>query len=209
MLYQMEVSARSRRAIWFFFLVSVLFVVMPPSTSATGSVTLAWNPSTNPIVTGYNVYYGGKSGTYTNKICAGKATNATVSALTQGVTYYFAATTFTSSGTESPLSCEVSCQISLNGPVMTCSNTFVTVVCTNLCRFRTNTLPSGVKIVTPLPALRTNTVFAGFWIYYPPSGTWTLQSSSNLVTWSDCATGTNAVFIPNIGGKWYFRFSAS
>ena len=83
---------------------------------AAGSVTLAWDPSTDPTVTGYNVYYGGASGTYTNEICAGNATNVTISDLVQGATYYFAATTFAASGMESPFSSEVSYLVPPNVP---------------------------------------------------------------------------------------------
>ena len=83
---------------------------------AAGSVTLAWDPSTDPTVTGYNVYYGGASGTYTNEICAGNATNVTISGLVQGATYYFAATTYAASGMESPFSSEVSYLVPLNVP---------------------------------------------------------------------------------------------
>ncbi len=175
---------------------------------ATGSVTLAWNASTNRSVVGYNVYYGGASGSYTNEICACKATNTAISGLVEGATYYFAATTYAASGLESPFSSEVSCLVPLNASIVNYSNTYTAVLCTNLCRFRTNTLPSGKKIVLSLPLISTNRVFAGFWIYYPPSGGWTLQSSSNLLTWFDYATGTNAVFIPDTGGNWYFRFKA-
>ena len=81
---------------------------MPLSSFATGSVTLAWYASTNPIVAGYNVYYGGASGSYTNEISVGNATNATISGLVQGVTYYFVATTYTATDVESPYSSEVS-----------------------------------------------------------------------------------------------------
>jgi len=72
------------------------------------SVTLAWNQSTDPTVTGYNLYYGGASGTYTNMINAGNATNMTFPGLVGGTTYYFAATTYNSSGIQSPFSGEVS-----------------------------------------------------------------------------------------------------
>ena len=212
MLYQVEVVIRSRRAILGSVLFSVLFAVLQLSAFATGSVTLAWNASTNPNVAGYNVYYGGASGAYTNKICAGNATNATISGLVQGATYYFAATTYVASGIESPFSSEVSSLVPLNapivGPIMNYSNTYTAVVGTNLFQFRTNTLLSGIKIVTPLPLLRTNSIFAGFWIYQPPSGAWTLQSSSNLLTWFDYATGTNAVFVPKTGGNRFFRFKS-
>jgi len=72
------------------------------------SAVLAWNRSTNATVAGYNVYYGGTSHTYTNVISAGNATNATISGLVQGTTYYFAATSYTAEGLESPFSTEVS-----------------------------------------------------------------------------------------------------
>jgi hypothetical protein len=88
------------------------------------------------------------------------------------------------------------------------SNTYAAVVCTNLFWFRTNTLSSGGKIVTPLPPTYTNFVFTGFWIYYSPLGVWTLQSSSNLLTWFNYATVTNAVFIPYTGGNRYFRLKS-
>jgi hypothetical protein len=91
---------------------------MPLSAFATGSVTLAWNASTDPTVTGYNVYYGIASGTYnTNPVNAGNATNATISGLVQGTTYYFAATTY-ASGMESPFSSEVSYLVPLNVPTV-------------------------------------------------------------------------------------------
>ena len=54
---------------------------------AAGSVTLAWSPSTDPAVAGYNIYYGGAHGVYTNKIAAGMATKVTISGLIQGTTY--------------------------------------------------------------------------------------------------------------------------
>jgi hypothetical protein len=209
-LYQVEVVIRSRRAIPGSLLFVVLFAVLQLSAFATGSVTLAWNASANPSVAGYNVYYGGTCGTYTNKICAGNATNITISGLVQSATYYFAATTYAASGMESTFSREVSClvppKVATGAPIMNYSNTYTAVVGTNLFRFRTNTLPSGKKNITPLPPIYTNSVFAGFWIDHPPSGVWTLQSSSNLLTWSDYATGTNAVFIPNTGRNWFFRF---
>jgi hypothetical protein len=211
-MYQVEVFIRSRRAIWGSFIFAVLFAVMQLSAFATGSVTLAWNASTDPSVAGYNVYYGGVSGVYTNEICAGNATNATISGLVGGTTYYFATTTYAASGMESPFSSEVSYLVPMNTPntpIVNYSNTYTAVVCTNLFQFKTNTLPSGKIIIRSLPPIYTNLVFTGSWIYYPPSGVWTLQSSSNLLTWVNYATGTNAVYVPYTGGNWYFRFRAS
>jgi hypothetical protein len=72
------------------------------------AVTLIWNPSTDPNVTGYNVYYGVASRTYTNKLDVGSATNATVRGLVIGAAYYFAATAYNLLGVESDYSSEVS-----------------------------------------------------------------------------------------------------
>ena len=91
---------------------------MQISAFANGSVTLAWNACTDPSVVGYNIYYGGASGAYTNEICAGNATNATISGLVEGTTYYFAATTYDASGTESPFSSEVSYLVPMNVPIV-------------------------------------------------------------------------------------------
>ena len=76
------------------------------STGTPASLTLAWDASTDPTVTGYKVYYGVASRNYTNSSNAGGATLATISNLTAGVTYYFAATTYNSLGMESAYSAE-------------------------------------------------------------------------------------------------------
>jgi hypothetical protein len=86
---------------------AIFLLVAAPDTRASG-VTLAWNPSTGPNVAGYHLYQGVASLTYTNEIDVGNVTNATVSGLTQGVTYYFAVSAYTAAGVESALTTEVS-----------------------------------------------------------------------------------------------------
>ncbi len=77
---------------------------------ATGanSVTLAWDPSPGQDIASYKIYFGPASGVYTNTIDVGNATNATITSLVSGVTYYFAATATDTSGLESEFSNEVS-----------------------------------------------------------------------------------------------------
>ena len=70
------------------------------------SATLAWNAA--PGVSGYKVHYGTASRTYTGSLNAGKATSYTVSNLTTGTKYYFAVTSYDSTGIESDYSNEVS-----------------------------------------------------------------------------------------------------
>jgi len=91
-----------------------LSATVPPGQS----VTLSWNPSSDPIVVGYKIYYGGASGNYTNMLSAGNATNITVSGLVEGDTYYFAATSYDSSGVQSPFSNEVAYTLTTNAPLV-------------------------------------------------------------------------------------------
>jgi hypothetical protein len=89
-------------------LLGILVLINLRAVAAPANVTLAWDPSNDPTVSGYNLYYGSDSGTYTNVVVAGTATIATVSNLMRGATYYFAATTFNAAGLESDYSVEIS-----------------------------------------------------------------------------------------------------
>lgn len=77
---------------------------------ATSTVSVAWNPSTDPTVAGYRVYSGTSSGVYTQETDAGNATSATLTGFNAGQTYFFAVTAYNSSGLESAPSNEISAQ---------------------------------------------------------------------------------------------------
>lgn len=70
------------------------------------AVTLGWNPSPSEI-TGYNIYRGLASQAYDTILPVGNVTNATVSGLTPGTTYFFAVTAVCSD-LESTFSNEIS-----------------------------------------------------------------------------------------------------
>jgi hypothetical protein len=95
-----------QRSFWLWFV--LLNAVAGLSGAAARDLTLSWNPSADPTVKGYHLYYGTSSGHYTNQITVGNVTTATVSNLAAGVTYYFSATAFDSAGTESDFSNETS-----------------------------------------------------------------------------------------------------
>lgn len=76
--------------------------------NAASSVTLAWDASPSPEVTGYKIYYGPSSRNYTNVINVGNVLMATVTNLSTGATYFFAATAYDGGGLESDFSNEVS-----------------------------------------------------------------------------------------------------
>jgi hypothetical protein len=92
--------------------VTILFTFLgfPSESRATSGapILLVWSASNDPTVTGYNIYYGSASRSYTNAISAGSLTSATVSNLLAGSTYYFAATSYTLAGLESDFSAEAS-----------------------------------------------------------------------------------------------------
>ena len=77
-----------------------------PTWATTVSVPLAWNPSPDPNVAGYKIYYGQASHVYTSSVDVGGVTNATITGLSAGLTYYFAATTYDATGLESDFSNE-------------------------------------------------------------------------------------------------------
>lgn len=82
---------------------AVLFV--QPARAA--EVTLAWDANTEPDLAGYKVYWGTASRSYQNNADVGNQTTYTVTGLSEGVTYYFAATAYDIYGNESGYSNEV------------------------------------------------------------------------------------------------------
>ncbi len=85
-----------------------LLAAQLPISAATGlNISVLWNPSTNPAVAGYNVFYGGVSQQFTNSVSVGLVTNAVISGLAENTPYFFAATTHDGSGNLSAYSQQV------------------------------------------------------------------------------------------------------
>ena len=106
-MFMEDVLGKVRSAAHFAALCCSLAFAWPLSSLAE-NVTLVWEPSPDTNVVGYNVYYGTTSRGYTQMVPAGNATSITISNLTEGVTYYFAATAYDSFGLESDYSEEAS-----------------------------------------------------------------------------------------------------
>jgi hypothetical protein len=107
------VSVNWRRSLALLAFWTGLLTLSPLTSFGTPSITLAWDPSADPSVIGYRVYYGGATRAYTNSVSAGSATTLTISNLTIGTTYYFAATAYDTNGIESDYSSEVSGAVNL------------------------------------------------------------------------------------------------
>ncbi len=98
----------NRLQFWLFiFFAAFILFPLSPSNAYSAQVNLAWDPSTDPNVVGYKVYYGTSSGSYQAVIDVGKSSTCTISNLAEGVTYYLTATGYDTSGAESDFSNEV------------------------------------------------------------------------------------------------------
>lgn len=108
-----------------FFLWAALGLLGCGTAFADQSVTLTWSPSPDTNAVGYKIYYGGVSLNYTNSLAVGNTASATISGLSEGATYYFAATTISASGAESAYSNEAIYSIpqsDTNGTPVTATN---------------------------------------------------------------------------------------
>jgi len=95
----------------------MLFLQLP--VRANENVTLAWNPSATADVAGYKIYYGTSCRSYSSVVVVGNTTNATISGLVPGRTYYFAATTLDCAGNESGFSNEASYAMPVTAAALT------------------------------------------------------------------------------------------
>jgi hypothetical protein len=78
-----------------------------------GSVTLSWQPNTEPDLSGYSIYGGTSSSEYTDAINVGLTSSPaspsyTINDLPEGQTYYFAVAAYDTFGNQSNFSNEVS-----------------------------------------------------------------------------------------------------
>jgi hypothetical protein len=96
---------------------------LPASVQGTQSVTLGWKPSPGTNVVGYFLYYGFQSDNFTNKTNVGSITNATVSGLLEGMTYFFTVTAHDTADRESGPSNEIAYTVLLSSGLPTTNST--------------------------------------------------------------------------------------
>lgn len=165
-------------------LTSLLLFLSLAAEAAT--VTLAWDAETDPNVVGYNVYQGNASKNYTNMFHAGNVTSLTISNLTPGATYYFAATAYTLAGLESQFSNEAV----YNAPTNTGSPPVFTIQpqssTNNYGKAITLTGNAGASALyqwrrsgTNIPGA-TSTSLTFTFLTWTNNGTYTLQASNTL-----------------------------
>ena len=92
--------------IYYLLKLSTVVLLYYASNATAGVVTLVWDASSSPNVSGYRIYYGKTSGNYTYNIDIGNYTAVTI-AVPEGATYYFAVKAYDSAGNTSGFSNEV------------------------------------------------------------------------------------------------------
>jgi len=90
------------------FFSALLLTLLIPVWARAEQVTLSWEAGSEPDLAGYKIHYGTASNSYTVHIDVNNVTTYTVTGLTAGQTYHFAATAYDSSGNESEYSNSVS-----------------------------------------------------------------------------------------------------
>lgn len=78
-----------------------------PGSASAAQATVAWDPETGTSVAGYKVYWGTVSRNYSWYADAATQTSYAVPSLSQGATYYFAATAYDAAGNQSGYSNEI------------------------------------------------------------------------------------------------------
>jgi hypothetical protein len=89
------------------FIALVFLLLSSFAQAVSRQVTLAWDASPDPSVSGYIVHYGRNSGVYEAALDVGANTFATITGLTPGTDFYFIVTAYSSAHWESPPSNEL------------------------------------------------------------------------------------------------------
>jgi hypothetical protein len=102
-----------------FLLIALLFALcaMPLPAANAAQVTLAWDKNPESDIAGYKIHYGTVSGSYDYSVDVGNFTSCTISGLTEGTTYYFAATAYNTSNIKSSFSLELAYTIPIPPPL--------------------------------------------------------------------------------------------
>src|SRR5262249_21021360 len=95
---------------------TVVVLCVFPRVSSAADLKLAWDPSTDGVTTGYMVFIGQSSGSYSQQINVGATTSCTVTNLSPGTTYYFAVRGYDAAGDLSNSSNEISATTAAPAP---------------------------------------------------------------------------------------------
>ena len=163
---------------------------LPAGSVSRRSLGLAWDASTDPDVVGYRVYYGNASGEYTQSVTVSNVTFATISDLTEGLTYYFVIRAFNAAGLESDPSNEISNTIptSSSAPVKSTAPTDARTLATS--DLSEESVPATQPMLMySLAGGNSGSSVLRVYAVEPPAADWQLQVSTDLANWQTVAAG--------------------
>jgi hypothetical protein len=110
---------KTKQMLFSFFQIGLIFMFISstflfPFLGHSAQVTLAWDSSQSPNVAGYKIYSGTSPGSYSQFTNVGSTNAYTLTNLTEGMTYYFAATAVGTGGIESAYSNQVNYTVPLS-----------------------------------------------------------------------------------------------
>jgi fibronectin type 3 domain-containing protein len=147
-------------------------------------VSLTWDPSPSANVIGYYVYYGTDSGYYTGITWVWGTTQAVITGLEPGTTYYFSVLAVDSYWQASDFSPEASFEVAVVGPTLA---------------------------IQPLPTSDFGTALSITSSDAMPAS-WTIEASSDLQNWRALITGTdpslNVTVLVSKKPKLFFRLNS-
>jgi hypothetical protein len=165
------------RVFFLILMIAMCVGISPFSTFAGSSITLTWNPSVSTNIAGYDIYYGTASGVYNQVDYVTGSTSVTITNLVQGTTYYFTGTAVNTSGIQSQFSDQIE---------YTIPNPFAAAL---------------LPVASPIGGLFALTING------VTGGTYVVQASTNLVSWTCVETNTAPfTFVDGNAGRFSRRF---
>ena len=160
-------------------IVLVLLAIACARSSEAADVTLAWDPPGDGLATGFVLYYGTASQSYTQQVNVGLVTSYTVNGLSAGTTYYFAVRSYNAAGVLSGFSEEVSGTTGSPVPTATALSLTSNVLSPQLAGTSVTWSATATGGVTPYQ-FRFSVLHADQWTVGPwtPASTWTWTPST-------------------------------
>ena len=178
----------------------VLLSTIASTAFAAGTMTLAWEPVSNPSVRGYVIHYGPGAGNYNATVDVGNITTAVVSNLTEGTSYDFAVAAYDASHTEGLLSNDVEGTVQYTAPVAS----FTASVVSGAAPLALNFMNSSTGSITSYSwnfGDGTTSTAASPAKVYSNAGTYTVALTVTGPAGSNTSTETNYITVTAGGDK--------
>jgi len=139
---------RSVSCLLFLVVFQITILFLTAQTGYPAQVIIDWDPNSEATLSGYNIYYGTQSRSYTFSRDVGNQTSYIITGLAAGTTYFFAATAYDKDGNESDY-CEEAIYTTPNSDTTTTAITATTTI--------PGTATTTLPVITTTTAIITST----------------------------------------------------